>query len=400
MRRALVWLHRWLGLATAAFLVVVGLTGCVLSFFHEINGWLNPELYRVKVQAGPMLSPFELRDRALALAPGTRIDFVDLGREPGEVYTVWPAEEAGMATGRMVLDPYTGDVLVRNHGYWPLTRHNLMDFIYDLHFALALGSTGIWLLGLVATVWTVDTFIGLVLTLPTRLTGRRWWRRWSRAWKVKPASTGFKLHFDLHRAVGLWVWGALLVLAWSSVAFNFNGEVYQPLMRLAFEMRDPATDIAKLPKARVEPVVAWPQALGVARELMAEQAREAGFRVIAEKGLSWDADRGLHVYVVRSDRDIASKGPAGTQLYFDAASRRVAALALPSGQDAGTTVTGWFTALHTARVGGVTMQVVVLVCAVAIVLLSVTGVLVWWRKRQARVRARLLSPSLRAASLR
>src|SRR5690606_10395567 len=44
MRRIFVLLHRYVGLALAAFLIVTGLTGAVISWDHELDEWLNPHL--------------------------------------------------------------------------------------------------------------------------------------------------------------------------------------------------------------------------------------------------------------------------------------------------------------------------------------------------------------------
>ncbi|MGF6133292.1 putative iron-regulated membrane protein [Pseudomonas sp. EB276 TE3739] len=45
MRAFLVLLHRYIGLATAVFLLLAGLTGSVLAFNHELDEWLNPQFY-------------------------------------------------------------------------------------------------------------------------------------------------------------------------------------------------------------------------------------------------------------------------------------------------------------------------------------------------------------------
>ena len=45
MRAFLVLLHRYIGLATALFLLMAGLTGSILAFNHELDEWLNPEFY-------------------------------------------------------------------------------------------------------------------------------------------------------------------------------------------------------------------------------------------------------------------------------------------------------------------------------------------------------------------
>lgn len=47
MRPVLVLLHRYVGLATALFLFLAGLTGSLLAFHHEIDEWLNPGFYAV-----------------------------------------------------------------------------------------------------------------------------------------------------------------------------------------------------------------------------------------------------------------------------------------------------------------------------------------------------------------
>ena len=45
LRPPLVLLHRWFGLAVALFLFISGLTGAVISWDHELDAWLNPQLF-------------------------------------------------------------------------------------------------------------------------------------------------------------------------------------------------------------------------------------------------------------------------------------------------------------------------------------------------------------------
>src|SRR5690606_20643825 len=60
MRSILVLLHRYLGLATAVFLALAGITGSILAFHHELDEWLNPQFYQTDraataVMDGPSL---------------------------------------------------------------------------------------------------------------------------------------------------------------------------------------------------------------------------------------------------------------------------------------------------------------------------------------------------------
>ncbi|MGH8615454.1 MAG: PepSY domain-containing protein, partial [Gammaproteobacteria bacterium] len=58
-RRLWALMHRYVGLAMTVFLILVGLTGSVLAFNHELDRWLNPELLSVPVREAPMLDPIE-----------------------------------------------------------------------------------------------------------------------------------------------------------------------------------------------------------------------------------------------------------------------------------------------------------------------------------------------------
>ncbi|MEQ9209388.1 MAG: PepSY-associated TM helix domain-containing protein, partial [Pseudomonadales bacterium] len=50
MRKSLVVLHRWFGLFIAVFLFISGLTGAIISWDHELDEALNPELYKSEWQ--------------------------------------------------------------------------------------------------------------------------------------------------------------------------------------------------------------------------------------------------------------------------------------------------------------------------------------------------------------
>ena len=62
MRSLLVYFHRYVGLATALFLALAGITGSILAFHHELDEWLNPGFYNTQGSGKPML-PGDLVDR-------------------------------------------------------------------------------------------------------------------------------------------------------------------------------------------------------------------------------------------------------------------------------------------------------------------------------------------------
>jgi uncharacterized iron-regulated membrane protein len=404
VREICVLLHRYVGLATALFLIIAGLTGSFLAFYHELDTALSPHLYRVAPPApdAQPLDPFTLRERVEALVPDAWVHWVPLHREPGEAATLWaeaPAdpvtkEHAELENDEFFLNPYTGEELGRRK-WGDITQGttNLMPFLYKLHYSLAIpGNWGTWLFGIAALLWTLDNFVGFYLTLPVRRRkpstsapqGKSFWQRWKPAWQIKWNSTIWRVNFDLHRAFGLWLWVMLFVFAWSSVGLNLN-MVYRPLMGLVFDMADPYAAQPDLPRDQAEPGIPWRQAHGIGQQLMAEQAAAQGFSVHREESLSYDGHKGLFRYRVKSDRDITDRW-GSTAVLFDANTGEFKQLILPTGQSSGNTVTAWLYALHFGAVFGLPYRIFVSMMGLIVVLLSITGVVIWLKKRQARHR--------------
>lgn len=391
LRAVALWLHRYVGLLLTVFLLVAGLTGSLLVFYHELDATLNPELMRVqapRVDAKPM-DPFALQQRVREQLPPTlRYDFVALDPELNEAISAWVESKPGVWS-ELFVDPYRGDVLgMREWGNLDEGLCNLMPFIYRLHYSLALGQVGVLLFGVVALLWTFDCFVGLYLTFPrgeparAGQSRRSWLRRWLPAWLLK-AGKLFSLIFSWHRASGLWLWGMLLVLAWSAVGLNL-GAVYQPVMGALLEMRPRVHDtLAELSAPYPDPTLSWPRAHEIGRRLMAEQAEQRGFEVQSEAWLAYEAHHGLFSYGVHSSLDLSREEPQ-TEVYFDRNDGLLVAFDAPSGITAGNTLTNWLYALHFGQVWGLPYRLFLVLMGPVVCSLGVTGVWIWWRKRTKR----------------
>jgi len=187
IRRFFLWLHRVTGLAIAAFVIVVGLTGSVLAFRDDIDRWLNPQLFSTPEPGVPQLDFATIIDRAEAQFPHGQVYDIYAGPRAVQVMmsprtdpTTGKSYNLGFDT--VYLNPWTGQELARltpgdRSPYW------LTNIIVTLHATLYLGNFGFVTLGVVALLWTVDCFVGFYLTVPITL--ERFGQRWKQAWQVK-----------------------------------------------------------------------------------------------------------------------------------------------------------------------------------------------------------------------
>lgn len=381
VRQIFILVHRWVGLASALFLVIVGLTGSLLAFLPELERLIAPELF--PELHGPALDAAPLIRRAEALTPGMRANTIYFGRPGTAQIGVAPLPGVEKPDfSQIYLDSATGEELGRTKlSGLPHVAGEIMPFIYNLHYNLVLDDPGEWILGVIALAWTLDCFIALYLTFPSPSARSRKGRlaRWLPAWCVKWNSSVYRINFDLHRAGGLWLWATLLIFAWSSVFMDLNG-FYTAATRLFSEFEQPmwARPAPATPDER--PPIAWEEAETIGRRLMDEQARTHGFTVERLIAFYLMREKSVYEYRVRSSRDIGDKYGA-TTIHFDSHSGALVSASIPTGQRAGNTLTTWLVELHMANVFGLPYKIFVCILGVAITMLSGTGVYIWWKKR-------------------
>jgi uncharacterized iron-regulated membrane protein len=383
MRAFFVLLHRYIGLATAVFLLLAGLTGSILAFNHELDEWLNPQFYAA-TSTGDRLPPGKLVDAVQAAHPQLQVWYMEYPSEAGHTALLAAVPRTDPATGKpfaernqvFYLDPVSGEQTgARYWGECCFQRENFVPFILEFHYNLTLpGNWGLWLMGLVAVAWVIDCFIALWLTLPR---GGPFWRKWSTAWKIK-GGHAYRLNFDLHRAGGLWLWLLLLPIALSSVAMNLPSQVFKPVVSL-FSPIEPSVYEARgrLPA----------EALGVTR-LTYQQAYERAEEEGKKLGLT-AAIGGLY-YSFEYNFYGAGFGQHDTEahgkswLFFHGTDGRLLGQEIAGQGTLGERFYRLQLPIHGGRIIGFTGQVMIAVLGVLIAGLSGTGVYIWWRKWQAR----------------
>jgi uncharacterized iron-regulated membrane protein len=420
MRNLFVLLHRWAGLFTAVFLFVAGLTGAVISWDHELDEWLNPHLFdaRIADRSAEPLPALALVDKLEAADPRAKVTYFPLAHETGHTAQFGVEPRLDPATGQpydldynqVFLEPSTGEVVGKRFwGRISLDSENLLPFLYKLHYSMHIPDFnnidrwGVWFMGVVGIVWLFDGFVGFYLTLPQRLrrnvsagaavsdavlddapagAGRRsWWQRWKPAWQIKWSGSAYRINFDVHRAFGLWLWLMLLVIAFTSVSMNLGNEVVRPILSTissltpdAFDDRSPAP----LDKP-ITPQVAFAGAIDKARQ-------EALRRGWTEPAGSAFYGQQYGIYAVMFFAPGEEHGSSGMvkMLFVDGNDGAIVGGRVPWEGTAADVFMQLQFPLHSGRIAGLPGRVALSIMGIVVAMLSLTGIVIWFKKRQAR----------------
>ena len=392
LRPPLVLLHRWFGLAVALFLFISGLTGAVISWDHELDAWLNPQLFHAASapDTGAARSGLELASQVEARDPRVRVNYTLTALEPGHTALMSVEGKIDPATGKpyelgynqVAVDPVSGKLQgTRQWGEVSLARENLLPFLYKLHYTMHIPDGwgiefGVWLMGIIGIVWFVDCFIALYLSFPNL---RSWRKSLAFRWKEK----GHKLNFDLHRSGGVWVWLLLLILAVTSVSMNLQTQVMRPLVAKfstlspnAFDSRTPQP-----PEKPVQPLLTREQAVVLAKA----EAAKRGWTLPAG-GVFYSSSYGLYgVGFFEADNDHGDGGLGNAWLYFDGRNGSPAGGVIPGTGSAGDIFLQAQFPLHSGRILGLPGRIMISVMGLLVAMQSATGLIIWLRKRRARV---------------
>lgn len=382
MREIWMILHRWSGLFMVLFLTIAAITGCLLVFRGPLDRALNPDLFTL-----PSLTAATGPGRAVAAVeaysrahPQVQVVQFPLNLPAGRTLPVTVVAGPGApapAADQVFLDPRDGGIVGTRATSPGWNARHLVAGISELHFTLLAGDWGRWLLGVVAFVWLLSSCIGAWLTWPAR---QPRWTQWKRTWQVHRASALPRLLLDLHRASGLWLFPFLLILAFTSAAINFFGEVWEPF----------ATSVAPLERNLFDRDAPYPT--GATPSLRFADGLAAAEAQATRAGLEWRPAAMLylpkwnfHGVKFSPDGMLEYRDLGPVDYYFDAATNAFRHEVNPYDDSAGLVMIRMLYPLHSGEIGGTLTIVLVFVLGLATAGQGATGIYVWWKKRKSRV---------------
>lgn len=358
LRKVIVQIHLWTGVAIGVYAFVIGVSGALLVFRPEIQARIYPQFFRAQHPDAPVADPAIVIANLQRAYPGYRISGIDWPSSRRNTFLAYPTLGGEFRT--VFSDRSTGAVI----GEMP--KHVGMQWIQDLHFYLLGGSTGRVVNGIGAACLMVMCLTGLTI----------WWpgaARWPRALVVDVRRGWRRVTWELHGTVGFWTAAVLLLWAISGVYFAFPGQfrravnAVSPLTVAAAPSSNPTLrDAAAPPQPSASIAAARRQLPGaeVARFILPSGER-AAIGVTLARESHGDADNGDEV-----------------TFYFDQYTGSPIGVRDAPRNSAGDFVMAWLGPLHVGNFGGLPVKIIWALAALAFPTLFITGMVMWWNRRR------------------
>ncbi|QTL05348.1 sulfite reductase flavoprotein subunit alpha [Aquabacter sp. L1I39] len=207
-------IHWLLGITAGIVLAVVGVTGGMLSFEHEILRALNPGVMTVESRPGGPLPPAALLDRIRAEVPERTVTALTVHADPESAARVTLAPIPGGSGGprgeTRYVNPYDGTLL------GPVKGQDFFRLTMQIHRWLAAGDIGKHIVGASTIALIVLSLSGLYLRWPRRPLQ---WRSW---FHLNLNRGGRNLLWELHSVIGTWVLPFYLLASLTGLYWSYD----------------------------------------------------------------------------------------------------------------------------------------------------------------------------------
>ncbi|MDR3526295.1 MAG: PepSY-associated TM helix domain-containing protein [Rhizomicrobium sp.] len=366
MRKVLFQVHLWTGLVLGLVLVLIGLSGSLLVYDHEILALGDKPLPRAEA-VGESL-PLDTLIKTARDAVGGKTDSVTLvlPKEKGEAAAVF-MRKLGAAHKRegerkaytyVYLDPVSGQVLdVR-----PSSLNPVFAFVHDFHGNFLMGHEGRQVIGWFGVVMLLLGLSGIVLWWPKR-------GAWKFAFGVRKRAKGYLLHRDLHGAAGIWLWLVFVIVSFSGVviAFPDTAKAFTSTTAQTFDpRRGPVVEALEGVK---------PMGADAAVALLRSQLPDAAVATVALPAKKNDS--------IRITLGTMESGPVSVA-YVDPYQKRIVGWRNPPSAPVAERFTAWQRVLHAGEGWGPVWRALVCASGLLPLLFFVTGTVMWLKKRKGR----------------
>ncbi len=361
-RQRQIWrrLHLALGLSAGLVLVVVGLSGSLLVFKHDLDRMLNPGLLQAR-SPGLELVPADIvaltqaRLHSEAETADWQLGWLALPRGQGDVYRFHTGPPGAPFAWMYSIDPGSGEVLGRR-----AAESGAVYVLFRLHERLLLGRMGRDLLALLGLVMLVSLATGLWLWWP----GRGGWRR-APGWRGRLGAGGW------HRRVGLYGLPALALLIVTGILLAAP-QYSRPVVDAVSPLQTPLRSLASEPVGVMEDI-------GLDAALVIAQRALPGAQVT---GLGLPrGERGVYWFAL-ADPQHPLRHARRASVWVDRYSGEVLAARGWEQLGSGDRFLEWLLPLHNGSAFGLPGRIAVAAFGLLPLLLALTGWRIWRQRRR------------------
>ncbi len=393
LRKVLFQVHLWTGLTLGIVLALIGISGSLLVYDHELLALGQKPAPRAEAQGTPvsldaliaaarqaagekratvtLMLPHkpgeaalarlqkagrdELRDGARAVGSADRRGRGSRHERPSAAGS--PGGERGPTT-EIYLDPVSGKVLdIRQAANNPV-----FAFVHDFHGNFLMGREGRSVIGWFGVAMLLLGLSGIVLWWPQR-------GAWRFAFGVRKNAKGFLFYRDLHGAAGIWLWLVFIVVSFSGVVIAFP-DTARAMTGPAGQSFDPRRGPVVEAVEGVKPIGA-----DAAVALVRSQLADAAITSVALPAKKNDT--------IRVMLGTMENGPVSVA-YVDPYQKRITGWRNPPNAPAVERFAAWQRVLHAGEGWGALWRALVFVSGFLPLLFVVTGTVMWLKKRRGR----------------
>lgn len=259
----------------------------------------------------------------------------------------------------LMLNQYTGEVIGQRDQFT-----SLMGLVLRLHFNLFADETGQLIMGITS-----------LLTLLLIMTGiYMWWPKLKHlkgAFIIKRNASPTRFNFDLHKTVGIYTALILFSVSLSGVHFNMP-YLFRPIVNYFSPVDNMRAAVVS--EKVMDVSISTETAINIAEQI---------FPGIEVKSVSFPANKtGVYMVMGKQIDEMSDKGT--TILWVDQYSGKVLKVKDPHQLSPGNAFLNIQLPLHNGEILGEPGRVLVLIAGFAPLLLMITGVIHWLKKRRSK----------------
>ena len=356
MNKILFKLHSWLALFAFVPLLVISVTGSILVFKHEIDSLLMPDKVRVAEIKQERQSLDSMLASINALYPGYQPSGWAIFADRGRADLVYVIARGTSNWSYLLIDQYSGNILAEPQG----TTHYLTDWLLDLHYAFLLDDVGL----LITSIYSVVLFV-------LAITGFWLYRKFWKAFFTLRWNSRLVVYFsDLHKMVGIPASPIFLILAFTGAFWNIT--------HLLHEWQEHAEEeehyIVQQPLYNIE------LSLQEMHDATVQHIRDFKPRYLS---MPFEPGRNFTFYGDVATNNILLSQYAST-VAFDIQTGEFLQKADIRDASVGMQTYDSFRRLHFGDFAGILSRVIWCIAGLTPVLLSITGVTIWYLRREKR----------------